>query len=174
MEFTEYTLLVKNLSIGKRLPTAIYLHSSALIEVTSLHNFVQQVIQHTQLEDFDFTLVKFYTLQFQLSLLNYLDFFEHPYPILQKSHSINLITCKYRTFDYTRSSNPPILHRKETFLAPSHPCVPQFRQYTQELETAGLFHDIRRIGYKNQWETLLQQHGYSIYSPFNSPEDWLK
>jgi hypothetical protein len=34
---------------------------------------------------------------------------------------LNLRTRELSCFDYAGSPNPPVLHRKETFLAPEHP-----------------------------------------------------
>jgi len=64
--------------------------------------------------------------------------------------------------DYTRQSNPPILHRKELLLPLDDPRREGFVRLTEVLEADGLFQDTRRIGYRRQWEALLAEKGWSI------------
>ena len=163
MDFVTYKNLVNHLCVGKHLPEAIYVHYSALNDLpVELVDFLNQVLAQSELMHFHYTLIKFFTRNFKLSLLYYPDFFEHPYPALQISCTINLLTFKYRTKDYKKSNNPPILHRKETFLSPHHPAVPKFSLLTAEASQAGLFENVHHIGFKQNWEKLIHQKGYQL------------
>lgn len=163
MNFVTYKNLVNNIQIGKHLPDAVYLHQSALHLIPpALLEFFNHTITLLELNHFNYTVVKFLTRDFKFSLLDYPDFFKHPYPALHTSCTINLTLGKYRISSYTTSNNPPILHRKETFLPPNHPAIPSFCTITIEAEQAGLFQNVRRIGFKQNWEILIKQQGYQI------------
>jgi hypothetical protein len=43
--------------------------------------------------------------------------------------------------DYTQESNPPILHRKEEFVAKDHPLRPRFMKLTVRETAMGLLQD---------------------------------
>ncbi|MFP4351178.1 MAG: DNA phosphorothioation-associated putative methyltransferase, partial [Desulfococcaceae bacterium] len=70
-----------------------------------------------------------------------------------------MATGKIRSFDYTASQNPPILHRKETLLPPNHPRVPEYTALTRAEEAEGLYQNPKIIGFKRNWETLLAEKG---------------
>jgi hypothetical protein len=44
--------------------------------------------------------------------------------------------CGNNGYDYDQNANPPILHRKETFLRPAHPLHAKFARLTQQEEKA--------------------------------------
>ena len=52
-----------------------------------------------------------------------------------------------REAKYDKSDNPPILHRRETFLAPSHPQTDYLEAFTLEGEKIGLYEKTRTIGF---------------------------
>ncbi|WP_242632746.1 DNA phosphorothioation-associated putative methyltransferase [Thiothrix fructosivorans] len=81
---------------------------------------------------------------------------------MQHSTSIKNNSSKTISKNYTTTSNPPILHRKELLLPPDHPDIPKFAALTKQLEDAGLFKDSRKIGYKKQWEERLRNAGYKV------------
>ncbi len=163
MEFTEYKNLVGNLKVGKNLPNAIYLHESALKEVPyPLLEFLQEAIAILKLDKATWNIIKFSKKEFKFSLLNYPDFFTDSYPVLKRSYTIDLNKFSYRKVNYSKSKNPPILHRKETFLLQNHPAVPKFQEITKEGEEAGLYENSRTIGFKKTWESLINKKGYSL------------
>jgi hypothetical protein len=68
-----------------------------------------------------------------------------------------------RTRDYSDFRNPPILHRKETFLSAGHPLQGKFARLTaSEEESKGLLDEGSPIGTRNQWEQLLVEKGLSL------------
>ena len=78
----------------------------------------------------EFNLLKFHTASPKISFLAYPDFEKDPHPILAESIIVDLITGKVRRDDYRTRANPPILHRKETFLPPDHPLHAKFAKLT--------------------------------------------
>ncbi len=97
-----------------------------------------------------------------VSLLNYPEFEEQPFPLLRESWRIDLdkSTVSYRT--YADSFNPPILHRKELLIYIDDPRRKAWAELTETAESIGLFDDPRRIGYLRQWQYLIQEKGYQI------------
>jgi hypothetical protein len=73
-------------------------------------------------------------------------------------HSPGQLEC----YDYADSANPPILHRKETFLHPTHPLHVKFARLTQQEEKAGLLDDPSRIGSRTAWLARLEEHGLTL------------
>ena len=57
------------------------------------------------------------------------------------------------------SRNPPILHRKETFVAEDHPLRPKFARLTAAELSKGLFEESSRIGTRHGWEQALIEKG---------------
>src|SRR5207248_5141479 len=67
-----------------------------------------------------------------------------------------------RHTDYADNTNPPILHRKESFVSAEHPRRAEFEALTREEEEAGLYEDTTTIGFKLNWERLLQSKGVIV------------
>lgn len=163
MEFRDYKELVKAIPVGKQLPDAVYVHKTALDRIPGeLLAHLARVIRAMKLERKKWNLVKFYKRDFKITLLNYPTFFEDAYPGLEKAYTIDLERNSFRKSDYRKSDKPPILHRKETFLLRDHPSVPLFREITAEGEKAGLYQNVRSIGFKRNWERLISRKGYVL------------
>lgn len=140
---------LKQLSFGKRLPDAVYWHICGLADVPRpLAELIQQI------NEMEFTVVKCLNSELSLSLLNYPDFFNNPFPILTKSYRIDLVTRKIQARNYN-TNNPPILHRKELLLPNNHFLIPQWQAITNYLEKEGLFKEPKKIGFKKYWDSLL-------------------
>ena len=163
MEFKEFKELVKQIPIGKQLPDAIYLHESALdVLPKPLGAHLARAIIDLELEDKDWNILKFFKRDHKVALLNYPSFFEDAYPALHGSYTINFEQGNFRKADFSKSENPPILHRKETFLKPDHHNVPIFKALTEEGEKAGLYENTKNIGFKKNWERLISRKGYLL------------
>ncbi len=84
------------------------------------------------------TIVKFRRDEPKISYLCYPRFDRDAHPALAESVSVHLQTFAVRTRRYDQSPNPPILHRKECFLANDHPRHALFAKLTRAEERAGL------------------------------------
>ena len=163
MEFREYKELVKSIPVGKQLPDAVYLHESALHTLPrALGRRLARVVVDLGLDGEDWNIIKFFKRDHKLALLHYPSFFEDSYPALHQSFTVDLEALSFRRADYSKSDNPPILHRKETFLEPDHPSTPAFREITLEGEEAGLYENSKTIGFKKSWERLISRKGYVL------------
>ena len=141
---------------GKRLPTALYVHREGLVNLGgNLGAVLDRVVARYQVST-EFNLVKFRSDELKLSFLAYPDFESDPHPALRHAIAIDLTTGKARHTDYAGNPNPPILHRKETFLPSDHPLRAQFAALTRAEEEAGLYKETATIGFKLNWERLLE------------------
>jgi DNA phosphorothioation-associated putative methyltransferase len=149
-------------TVGKKLPTAFYVHVSALSALTSALKIYENCARHN-LDNIDkATIVKFNLRQPKISYLFYPNFDTEAHPALQTSIQINLETGEVKCFDYSNSENPPILHRKETFVAPDYPHYNKFDQLTRSEEKWGLLDNTSVIGTRAGWLKYLGYCGVEI------------
>ncbi|MEG3172148.1 DNA phosphorothioation-associated putative methyltransferase [Sphingomonas sp. ZB1N12] len=148
--------------IGKLLPTALYVHVDAVAELPVLLRLYEGCGRAVLGSVDGATLVKLRRDEPKLSYLCYPGFERLAHPPLTESVSMHLQTFKVRTRHYAKSTNPPILHRKETFVGSTHPLRSRFERLTRAEEKAGLFGDTARIGNLMGWQTLLDETGVDI------------
>ena len=92
----------------------------------------------------DATLVKIHRCSGKVSYLAYPEFDSDPHPALLRAVKLNLRNLWLDVWDYAGSENPPILHRKEAFLAPEDSRYAKFARLTQQEERRGLLDETRR------------------------------
>ncbi|TAG53803.1 MAG: DNA phosphorothioation-associated putative methyltransferase [Oscillatoriales cyanobacterium] len=149
--------------IGKKLPTAFYVHVSALSALNPVLVIYENCARR-HLENIDeATLVKFSLNQPKISYLFYPDFDTDAHPALQTSIQINLETAEVKYFDYSNSENPPVLHRKETFVTPDYPNYEKFARLTRCEEGWGLLDNTSAIGTRDGWLKYLGYCGVEIH-----------
>jgi hypothetical protein len=159
MNLAEYQKHLSQIGYGKVLPGALYLFWEPTTDLGAALNQMVIALKNVYGVGSEFNVIKFRTDELKLSFLFYPDFLDDPHPALHKSVSIDLVKGKVRRIDYAANINPPILHRKESFLPPSHPSWLTFRGLTQAEEQAGLFEDTATIGFRLNWERLLDEKG---------------
>ena len=151
------------LPFGKRVGGAVYLHVSALDELGPHHNrLVDDAMQIASTDVGAFNVVKFSASSERISLLHYEDFFEDGFPRLARSWTVDLDAQTATLRDYAADGNPPILHRKETLLAPDHPMQRKLLALTRAAEEAGLLDSATEIGHRDAWEARLRRVGLCV------------
>lgn len=163
MNFDEYKRLVEAQRIGKKLPQAVYLHKSALGETsTELSTFALKLAEIFKLDQSQWDIIKFHRKDFKVSYLSYPTFLDYPYPALNLSVVIDLLTKKSSKSSYAASVNPPILHRRETFVSKDDPNYDHYLSFTTEGENIGLYENTQRIGFQSNWHLLIKRKGYFL------------
>lgn len=163
MDASAYYKTLEKLARCKRLNYAVYLHRITLDNApTPLQQLVVRAARQAGLNKRDFDVVKFSTKSPRLSLLSYPDFFTDPFPALRHSWTFEIDGQLQQSKSYVKSTNPPILHRKELLLPDDHPGQTVFQTLTLALELAGLFADGRVIGRRQTWETRLNRQGFRV------------
>ncbi|RZM79135.1 DNA phosphorothioation-associated putative methyltransferase [Leptolyngbya iicbica] len=156
--------LCQQSQIGKCLPNAFYIHHSALPYLDECLFHQEQAARRLIDAELSFTLIKFHFDQPKLSYLYYPDFDQEPHPLLHTSNVVDWQAGTVETRDYSDTPNPPLLHRKETFLAPDHPSYSRFAHLTQQQVAMGLLDNSREIGTLLNWEKRLTQQGLEIHN----------
>ena len=98
----------------------------------------------------------------KISLLEYEPFEEFAFPTLLGCWVIEPHKESHSYRSYRSSLNPPILHRKELLVAPSHPMHKEWQQLTKEAEELGFFENTRTIGFRKNWLQLIASKGFSL------------
>ena len=146
MDLESYRTLVASIAYGKGLPDARYILRPQRQHVCST---LWEVICRADLAarpDPAWNLLKLHVDQVALTFLSYPDFDIDAHPVLAEATKINLNTGSIVQTDFRQRVNPPILHRKETFLPPDDPRIPDYASLTKQEEEAGLYRDPSRIG----------------------------
>ncbi len=159
--FEQISLLMRQSTLGKLLPNNLYVHISALEYLDSSIQEYEKKSRNILNNHLDFTLIKFNFTKAKISYLTYPDFDDSPHPILTKSTIVDLETQTTKTIDYSKSQNPPILHRKETFVTNDYSHYEKFAHLTTVEEKLGLLDNPRYIGTLKQWQKLIDDH--SLY-----------
>ena len=148
--------------VGKLLPTAFYVHHSALEALDEELQSYEQKAREATADAEKATLVKFCLDKPTISYLFYPNFDSNPHPVLEASIQVNLVNQEVNLRDYREYKNPPILHRKETFVTQEYPLYEKFAQLTFQEETLGLLGNSRYIGTRDGWQRRLKHHRVAI------------
>ena len=148
--------------IGKHTRSALYIHVSALAALDPLLRICEGCASRTIGRVDEATLIKYHTDKPQISYLCYPDFDTDPHPALKASITIDLKTLVVTHRDYATRANPPILHRKETFVTSNYPGYEEFAQLTQQEQQLGLLNHKSDIGTREGWEKCLAAYGVEI------------
>ncbi len=148
--------------VGKLLPNSFYIHWSALPVLDPVLQDLEQTARQKLFLPFIPTLVKFHFQDPKISYLLYPDFDTDPHPALHSSIQVDLATGQVNQRDYSQSANPPVLHRKETFVTPDYPHYAKFAELTRQEERQGLLSHPHTIGTRQTWQQKLQEYRVSI------------
>jgi DNA phosphorothioation-associated putative methyltransferase len=107
-------------------------------------------------------IVKIHRRSGKLSYLAYPEFDNDPHPALLRSVRLNLRSREIDWYDYSGSTNPPVLHRKEIFLLQVHPLYEKFARLTAQEMKNGLLDDPSGIGTRAGWMARLAERGFAL------------
>jgi DNA phosphorothioation-associated putative methyltransferase len=173
-KFSTIVSCCKNSSIGKHLPDALYVHTNTLSDLDPVLKEYESRARNLVNNLDRATIIKFGTDRPKISYLYYPDFDCDPHPQLHQSIVVDLVTEQVSVRQYHNSHNPPILHRKETFVGTDYPLYQTFAELTKEEVALGLLDNSRHIGTLQEWTRLLLQEGVSLVDhhvacPVDSP-----
>lgn len=153
-------LLVKQSQVGKLMPEALYVHVSAIEELPLGLRLYESIARRLVGTGGEANLIKLHIDRPVVSYLYYPAFDGDPHPALAWSMVIDLQTFRINVTSYEASANPPILHRKELFVAESYPYREKFARLTRQ-ETKWDLYDgcTGSIGNRQQWQRRLDVAG---------------
>ncbi len=154
--------LVESAPVGKVTPTALYVHVSALDRLPLLLRAFAGCGQGYLGAVEGANIIKLYRREPKISYLSYPDFDSDPHPALDNSLNIDLRAFRLKRRRFAGQPNPPVLHRKECFVAEDYPRRSTFARLTGAEEAAGLLEDTTTIGLRHGWESALAQRGYVL------------
>lgn len=147
---------------GKVLPAAFYVHQSALAAMPVALRLYEGCARALSGTVEDANLIKFGRRERKVSYLAYPDFDRVAHPELRHSTRVDLQNFDIRTRRYDDSANPPLLHRKETFVLDEDPNRMRYAKLTAAEEKAGLLDDGRTIGTREGWQQALDTAGLTV------------
>ncbi len=158
-EFTAIASYCQNSPVGKLLPNALYVHVCALAVLDPLLQDYESRARKLVSNLTEVTIVKFVIDRPKISYLFYPDFDRDPHPKLFKSIIVDLASEEVYQRVYQDSDNPPILHRKETFVTADYPLYQEFAHLTAGEVALGLLDNSHQIGTWQPWKQRLLQQG---------------
>jgi DNA phosphorothioation-associated putative methyltransferase len=148
--------------VGKKLPTSLYTHVDALGQLAPILRVIEGSARALIGQIDEATLVKIHTDRPAVSYLDYPRFDTDPHPALRSGYIVHLDSLRADYRDYSQHANPPILHRKETFIAADDPRRAKFERLTRQEERAGLFAASSEIGSLKGWNIALSSRGLKL------------
>ena len=148
--------------VGKQTPSALYIHRTALAHlppVLQVYEGCARVLAGTLPSA---NMIKLSILEPQVSYLSYPEFDRDAHPTLATSLTVNLSRLSVDWRDYRRSENPPLLHRKEEFLAKDDARRELYARLTRSEVRAGLYAHPEQIGTLRGWTSTLASAGVRV------------
>lgn len=152
----------KEAPFGKNVGGCLYVHRSAVDQLPPTLRAYEGCARAYLGEIEEANVVRLGYQEPKIAYLSYPDFDRDPHPVLEQSLAIHLQTFRIRETDYKQRENPPILHRKETFLPESDVRRAKFARLTAIEEKWGLYEEANRIGTRSGWEAVLAQRGVEL------------
>jgi DNA phosphorothioation-associated putative methyltransferase len=148
--------------VGKLTPEALYVHQTASQELSPLLRVYEGCARVLTGSIADANIIKLVRISPKVSYLSYPKFDRDPHPALATSVRADLRRLDVKYTDFRESANPPVLHRKETFVADDYPLREKFVRLTRQEERAGLLEASSSIGTQEGWRTRLDVSGYRL------------
>ena len=152
----------RNATVGKLLPDALYVHHTAVEHLPPVLRVYEGCGRQLAGAVDGLTLVKLFRRRARVSYLAYEDFDRMAHPALRSTIVADLKRLDLHFRDYTRSANPPVLHRKELFVTDDYPARARFARLTAREDKLGLLDLSSTIGTRVGWLAVLAHHGVSI------------
>ncbi len=149
-------------TVGKLTPNGLYIHISALHEVPALMRVYEGCARALVGTVEEANVVKLHRDEAVVSYLAYPTFENDPHPALDQSVVCDLVGQRVSLSRFGNRSNPPILHRKELFVADSYPSRQKFARLTAAEERLGLYDEPSTIGTRDGWASTLDRQGLAL------------
>jgi DNA phosphorothioation-associated putative methyltransferase len=144
--------------IGKKLPTSLWIHVSALDSLDPLLRLFEGCASRTIGRPEEANVIKFHCHKPKITYLVYPDFDADPHPALHTSMQIDLRDLHVHYRDYDPDDNPPVLHQKDLLVPPDYPGYEKFAKLSRQEEDWGLLENWKRISDRRGWQKCLEDH----------------
>lgn len=148
--------------VGKVTQGALYVHTSVVPFMSPLLRVYEGCARrYFGLVD-EANIIKLNRLRPKVSYLEYPDFDRVAHPTLVGGYVISLGSYGVKYFSNKKSENPPVLHRKETFVNTDYPKRELFEKLTKQEERRGLLDETATMGRLSGWTEILKNAGVEI------------
>jgi len=163
---TQTSLLESTASLGKKILDDLYIHLDYFHQASIDNDTKELFAACRKLIDSDdlalCNVAKINARKRRVSFLQYLNFDDDPFPTLNGSWTVDVEANSVSFRSYADSLNPPILHRKELLVPLDHPARPAWALVTQAAEELGLFSSATTIGFRENWNRLISDRGFTL------------
>jgi DNA phosphorothioation-associated putative methyltransferase len=149
-------------SVGKLTPTALYVHRRAVTRMPVVLRLYEYCGSIASGRPEAWNVLKLHHDSRRVAWSSYPEFDTDPHPRLAWSLGVRLPELDTSFKDYRTSTNRPLLHRKEEFLALDDPDYAKFDRLTRAEIGAGLYADPTRIGLEEGWAEVLRVSGHEL------------
>ena len=160
---TKVDAACKAAPFGKLMPTALYVHVESLDRLSGLLRVYEGCARVLSGAVEGTTIIKLRRHEPKVSYLSYPSFDSDAHPALATSVRVDLRSLHLKYRDFAETADPPILHRKESFVPGDYPNRETFARLTKAEEEAGLYANPERIGNQEAWRSLLLARGVAVY-----------
>lgn len=152
----------RSAAIGKLTSEALYVHLSELSTLPPLLRVYEGCARALTGTVEEANVLKLHRQKAQVSYLSYPGFDKQAHPELHTVVVARLARLDVTFRDFRGSDNPPVLHRKETFVGEGYPGRERFSRLTRQEERAGLFEEAQLIGTRDGWQAALAVRGLEV------------
>jgi len=152
----------KECPVGKLTPGALYLHVGEVGRVPPVIRVYEGCGRALTGTVTDANVIKLHRIKSQVSYLSYPEFDRDPHPPLATVVVSRLARLDVTYRDFRDSANPPVLHRKETFVGREYTGREKFARLTEQEERYGLLADAAAIGTLDGWNERLRNAGWEL------------
>jgi hypothetical protein len=147
---------------GKLTPEALYLHQCEAGQLAPVLRVYEGCGRALSGSVDGANIIKLHRQKSQVSYLSYPSFDTDAHPRLTSVviSQLSRLDVTYR--DFNGSENPPVLHRKETFVSKHYPGRQKFERLTQQEERHGLLANPETIGTMQGWDERLRSANWAL------------
>jgi DNA phosphorothioation-associated putative methyltransferase len=149
-------------AVGKRTLKALYVHESALRHLPPVLRVYEGCARVVCGDIEGANVIKLSSELPKVSYLLYPEFDKDPHPALVGSLIVSITDFALSYRDYSKSEDPPIMHRKELFVSSDYPLRGKFERLSKQEEKHGLYENAATIGFRSNWKNLLQSKGLTV------------
>lgn len=147
---------VHSAKTGKITATSLYVHIEALRHVPPILRIFEACAQLVAGRPNETTLVRLRHDVPIVSYLHYPEFGTDAHPTQRSATYVDIARLNVERVSYARSTDPPILHRREEFVARNHPERGRWIRQTARDVSAGLYDRPAMIGTRLGWQAAME------------------
>lgn len=151
---------IRSAKTGKITPTSLYVHGDAIHRLPAILRIYEACAQVLAGRPADTTIIRLRHDAPIISYLSYPTFDTEPHPEQRSATQVDIGRLRVEHVDHTGSPDPPLLHRREEFVAQDHPKRAAWSCLTAKETAAGLFDRPDLIGRRSGWRQEVDRlHG---------------